>query len=985
MEENDDFEDYFSDLGRRAYNCEEDYSGYTDDNNFDDFMNDSEEFASFISSGYGTRPTSTLGSASLTGEDCECEQGPNGIISSLNLDIPELEPILSTNSPKKRANRSTLTVSRPKMTDLGFKISKMIMSGNSSTNSRRRNDEEFVAAEELELAESGDSLVDNYGQPRKKLKTGKRGRPKGTVKVGTQFGRSSSTHSLPPNVSALMGQANVAYVQKQYSKAIELYLQVVQRAPASPEPYYSLGLVYEEQGNADKAASYFLITAHLQPRADGELWRKISALLMLVDPPRKEQAIYCLTRAIKAPKRPDYRFKDDFPLFWLRAKLQLETGRYRSVISGFGAALRGHFSQDPEDLDLFIDVAKLAVKMSLAYVAAEVFENVFRSVVAAALPLTWSHLNILIELNEMDKDYTAVLKAIEEFAVPCYLQSGREQGKTGWVLKSPQEQLQKALESGEMPAELKLKMCFAQVHLRRPCASEEILSLLKRVDRPGIKLKLAAAESLSLANAPLSTVQILNECLEEDPSLATSDFYLKIGQSYRKGGELMMAVEMFLTVLAVEPNHKSTRLALSEAYRSLGQVEQALQVLPPAEVTAEDSENIKEKNEFINWKGLDELFMKIIGIGIEAKSEEFADDDGDSEEEQEPDNSDGSDEIYTQSRQKLRFGPERQKRAHHRFNKKILPQNISFRTFYDNFMRQDDRNAGETLLQYFSDNLEYFKRSESTGGLEAEEWSEALLKVLTMQAKEFSLIPSVGRADWNRLIRVLKSILVSNLRVDPTKWRVLGLILGEKAGRWEDFMIENVKSLISSDTNGITALMASGYLQKSSEFLAAFYHPITFRFFTRLNRRLMQSNPALLVLLGHQSLETQNYEEAARMYMKAAEIVPEWRFLKMCIGNALLGRAFQRTCSNQLARLMQAIGYFFSYLEGSNDGDMGQSMFNVARAFHHAGFLGQAAQFYEKSIESGCEWIAKLAKYNLSRLYLQSGSPGMAREILKNR
>ena len=987
MEENDDFEDYFSDLKRTDYNFDEDESGYTEDSNFDEFVNDSEEFTSFISSGYGTRPTSTLGSTNITAEDFEYEQGPNGIINSLNLDIPELEPILSTNSPKKRLNennRSTSTTSRPKMTDLGFKMSKMIMSSNNS-NSKQRDDKEFDSAGDLELYESGDSLVDNYGQPRKKQKTGKRGRPKGTVKVGTQFGRASSTHSLPPNVSALMGQANVAYVQKHYSKAIELYLQVVQRAPASPEPYYSLGLVCEEQGNADKAASYFLITAHLQPRADGDLWRKISALLVQVDPPRKDQAIYCLTRAIKAPKGTDYRFKDDFPLFWLRAKLQLETGNYRSVISGFGAALRGHFSQDPEDLELFIDVAKLAVKMSLAYVAADVFENVFRSVVAAALPLTWSHLNLLLELAEMDKDYAAVLEAIEEFAVPCYLQSGKEQGKTNWVLKSPLEQLQKTLESDEMPVELKLKMSFAQIHLRRPCASEEILRLLQRIDRPGIKLKLAAAEALSLTNAPLLTVQILNECMEEDASLATSNFYLKIGQNYRKGGELGMAVEMFLTILEVEPDHKATRLALSEAYRSLGQVEKALQVLPPTDGTGEDSNNfgnIAEKEEFINWKGLDELFMKIIGIGIEVKSEDFIDPE---EQQENRSDSEGSDEIYTQSKQKLRFGPERQKRAN-RNNKKLLPQTISLRTFYENLMREGDKKAGETLLQYFSDNVEYFRRSETTGGLEAEEWSEALLKVLTMQANHFSLMASVGRAEWNRLIRVLKSILGSNLRVESIKWRILGLILGEKAGRWDDFMIENVKYLISSNTNGITALIASGYLQKSSEFLAAFYHPITFRFFMRLNRRLMQSNPALLVLLGHQSLETQNYEEAARMYLKAADIVPEWRFLKMCIGNALLGRAFQRTCYNQLAKLMQAIGYFLSYLEGSNEDDeMGQRWFNVARAFHHAGFLGQAAQFYEKSIGSGCEWIVKMAKYNLSRLYLQSGSPGMARELLKNK
>lgn len=983
MDESSDFEDYFNDLEPQEEVIFEDYVSEDYESAFDEFMNDSEEFTSFISSGYGTRPASTLSTSNITAEDIET--GPNDIINSLHLDIPELEPILSNNSPKKRTPLSSptknKTVSRPKMTDLGFKMSKMIMNTNATA---RGNSDEFEVAGELELAESGDSLVDNYGQPRKKQKTGKRGRPKGTVKVGTQFGRASSTHALPPNVSALMGQANVAYVQRQYLRAIELYLQVIQRAPASPEPYYSLGLVYEEQGDADKAASYFLITAHLQPRAEGELWRKIAALLVQVDPPRKEQAIYCLTRAIKAPKRPDYKFKDDFPLFWLRAKLQLEMGQYRSVISGFGTALRGHFFQDSEDLELFIEVAKLAVKMSLAYVAADVFDSVFRSVGVAGLPLTWSHLNLLIELAETENDYAAVLAAIEEFAVTCYLQNGREQGRTDWILKSPQEQLQKALNSEEMPAELKLKMLLAQIHLRRPVASDEILGLLQRIERPGIKLKLATAEALSLANAPLAAVKILTECLEEDASLATSDFYLKIGHNYRKGGELGMAVEMFLAILEVEPEHKATRLALSEAYRSLGQVEQALQVLPPVSSVEGTSEEVGGPvEEFINWKGLDELFTKIIGIGIEAKTEDSF------EEEDVESVSDSDSEIYTQTRNKLRFGPERQKRAANR-NKKLLPQNISLRSYYENLMRRDDRRAGETLLQYFSDNVEYFRRDggrEGTGGLGAEEWSEALLKVLIMQSKEFAQISHVGKNEWNRLVRVLKNILGSNLRVESVKWRVFGLILGEKTGKWDDFMIENVRSLIYLNTNGMTALISSGYLHKSPEFLASFYHPITFRSLNRLNRRLMQLNPALLVLLGHQSLETLNFEEAARMYLKAAEIVPQWRFLRMCVGNALLSRAFQRTCSNQLARLMQAIGYFLSYIEGSTEDDieMGQRWFNVGRAFHQAGFLSQAVQFYEKSLGSGCNWIARLAKYNLSRLYLQSGSPGMARALLKKR
>ena len=965
--------------------------------NMDEFLNDPEEFTSFISSGYGTRSNSTIQGANsgsilqLHGQASDVIGDATEVINSLHLDIPELEPILSVHSPRKLGRNKPQNVKRAKMTELGFKMSKMIMS---SARKVVDENEEADGSLELELEESGDSLVDNYGQAKRRQKTGKRGRPKGTVKVGTQFGRASSTHALPPNVSALMGQANVAYVQKQYQKAIELYLQVVQRAPSSPEPYYSLGLVHDEQGNSDKAASYFLIAAHLQPRADGELWRRIASLLVQV--PRKEQAVYCLTRAIKAPKLTDYQVEDDFPLFWLRAKLQLELGQYKSVITGFSAALRGHFSQDPEDLSIFILVARLAVRMSLAYVAGGVFTNVFRSVVSAALPLTWSHLNILIELAEVDEDYVAMMESIEEFAVPCYLHSGKEQGRTDWMLKSPREQFEKAVSSADIPSELKLKMAIAQVHLGRT-NENEIVTLLAQIDRPGVKLKLSAADALSLSNAPMSAVQILLECIEMDGSQATSELCLKIGQNYRKAGELEMATETFLAVLQVDPEHRATRMALSEAYRSLGKIEQALQVLPREGFEPSSASAFKEEG-FIDRNGLDELFLKVIGVGLDFDAEEAASVSSDGEEDAEI----YSEETTVKQSKQVRFGPERIKRAakYKKYHPQISEsQIVSLRTNYDNLMLSNDKQSGGLLLQFFSDNLEMFRSNSFPGsfGLDEGEWSEALLKVLILQAGDFVTL-KVDRGEWDRLGRILKTILALNLKGgDSIKWRVFGLIFSARAEGFDvSLFMNNLKALLNKTTSSGAALIPSEFLHHSSsgnEFLVAFYHPVTFRFLTRLNKRTLQSNPALLVLLGHQSLETQNYDEATRLYLMANELVPRWPFIKLCLGNCLMGRAFQRTCQNQLAKLMQALGYFLQYVRESEeleleiDGEIcAQAWFNAGRAFHQAGFLSPAVQYYRKCIDSNFHGFMDLAKYNLSRLYLQCGSTGMARlTLMKNR
>ena len=125
----------------------------------------------------------------------------------------------------------------------------------------------------------------------------------------------------------------------------------------------------------------------------------------------------------------------------------------------------------------------------------------------------------------------------------------------------------------------------------------------------------------------------------------------KIGQNYRKAGEIEMAIESFAAVLQVEPEHRATRLALSEAYRSIGRVEKALQILPSEmEIPAG-----KPDEEFINWTGLDELFGKIIGVGIERFTE-----DGITSDIPEESDSDSSD---AETRNKLRFGPERTRRS----------------------------------------------------------------------------------------------------------------------------------------------------------------------------------------------------------------------------------------------------------------------------------------------------------------------------------
>ena len=106
------------------------------------------------------------------------------------------------------------------------------------------------------------------------------------------------------------------------------------------------------------------------------------------------------------------------------------------------------------------------------------------------------------------------------------------------------------------------------------------------------------------------------------------------------------------------------------------------------------------------------------------------------------------------------------------------------------------------------------------GSLEPEEWSAALLKVLILQAGRCR-----NKNEWDRLIRIYKNILSANLRVIEVsvKWRVVGLLLAEKAERWDDLMIETLKNLIGKlrECNGIS-LLPGILLTRSAALLTAF-------------------------------------------------------------------------------------------------------------------------------------------------------------------
>ena len=141
-----------------------------------------------------------------------------------------------------------------------------------------------------------------------------------------------------PLVQHMLGEATMKYANREFQKAIGLLLEIVRIAPGLPHAYHTLGLIYEERGQASKALKLFLMAAHLSKR-NAHAWKSLAALCRSYG--EREQCIYCLQRALAISP-------DDVECQWDRAQLLSELGEHRKSAKALLPLLR----QQPENADM---------------------------------------------------------------------------------------------------------------------------------------------------------------------------------------------------------------------------------------------------------------------------------------------------------------------------------------------------------------------------------------------------------------------------------------------------------------------------------------------------------------------------------------------------------------------------------------------------------------------------------------------------------
>jgi tetratricopeptide (TPR) repeat protein len=180
------------------------------------------------------------------------------------------------------------------------------------------------------------------------LAEGKRG-PKKRRRPYGAGGAKRRVSEVPPALHGRMGAATVAFMSRQFEAAEELLLKIIQEAPKAVAPYRTLALVCEERGDVEKSLSYLMFAAHLD-RMDRDLWKRCASLSY--DAGNHEQAIYCLTMALKGTRGQDVE------ALRARAHVFQSAGQWRKAADNY---VKLHKAV-PGDLDVVVALAEMLAK-----------------------------------------------------------------------------------------------------------------------------------------------------------------------------------------------------------------------------------------------------------------------------------------------------------------------------------------------------------------------------------------------------------------------------------------------------------------------------------------------------------------------------------------------------------------------------------------------------------------------------------------------
>uniref|UniRef100_A0AAR2LX04 General transcription factor IIIC, polypeptide 3 n=1 Tax=Pygocentrus nattereri TaxID=42514 RepID=A0AAR2LX04_PYGNA len=351
---------------------------------------------------------------------------------------------------------------------------------------------------------------------------------------------------LPRALRGLMGEANIRYARGEKDDAILMCMEIIRQAPLAYEPFSTLAMIYEDQGDMEKALQFGLIAAHLNP-SDCEEWVKLADMSLEQD--NVKQAIICYTKAIKYDQ-------SNVRYLWERSSLYEQVGEHKQAMDGYRRILS---LLPPTDGEHFMQLSR---DMAKSYYESNELSSAI-GVMEEALdrhPELVSHecVNMAAELYIANHQYGKALQV-------------RENGLHILEVVVPDD----------IPVDIRVKLMVCLIHqsVFKPL-DPMLTSLMEQSPEELGDLYLDVAEAFMDEGEYNSALPLLSALVcSERYNLAV--VWLRHAECLKALGHLEVAVKSYSKVVEMAPLHLEARLALSTLQQQLGRPNCALQALEP--------------------------------------------------------------------------------------------------------------------------------------------------------------------------------------------------------------------------------------------------------------------------------------------------------------------------------------------------------------------------------------------------------------------
>ncbi|XP_042664470.1 general transcription factor 3C polypeptide 3 isoform X2 [Tyto alba] len=399
---------------------------------------------------------------------------------------------------------------------------------------------------------------------------------------------------LPRALRGLMGEANIRFARGEREEAILMCMEIIRQAPLAHEPFSTLAMIYEDQGDMEKSLQFELIAAHLNP-SDTEEWVRLAEMSLEQD--NIKQAVFCYTKALKYdPTNVRY--------LWERSSLYEQLGEHKMAMDGYRRILNLLSPSDGERfMQLARDMAKSYYEANDVTSAIEIIEEAFTKHQSL---VSMEDVNIAAELYISSKQYDKALAVITDFAGIVLEKKVSEKSPTeekkdsGAVVETEESheatdnQSHPVAESSAAAVEkvsccipegvpiditVKLMVCLVHLNILEPL-SPLLTTLVEQNPEEMGDLYLDVAEAFLDVGEYNSALPLLSSLVcSERYNLAV--VWLRHAECLKALGHMERAAESYAKVVDLAPLHLEARISLSTLQQQLGRPEKALEALEP--------------------------------------------------------------------------------------------------------------------------------------------------------------------------------------------------------------------------------------------------------------------------------------------------------------------------------------------------------------------------------------------------------------------